>query len=137
MMFSLTPIVVHDRSPFVESMSTRVTAPVPFSVSSTRTLKSVRCTRSSAGYRPASARRNALSSALTGPLPSSVATARSRVDEHLDGGLGAHTPGRAATSSEARSSVITRNDSTRNHGCSHPVARRINSSSDASATSKW
>ena len=29
MMFSLTPIVVHERSPFVESTSTRVIAPVP------------------------------------------------------------------------------------------------------------
>ena len=38
MMFSLTPIVVHVRSPFVESTSTRVTAPVPLAVSSTRTL---------------------------------------------------------------------------------------------------
>ena len=38
MMFSLTPIVVHVRSPFVLSTSTRVTAPVPLAVSSTRTL---------------------------------------------------------------------------------------------------
>ncbi len=38
MMFSLTPMVDHVRSPLVESMSTRVTAPVPFAVSSTRTL---------------------------------------------------------------------------------------------------
>ena len=40
-MFSDTPIVVQVRSPSVESMSTRVTAPVPLAVSSTRTLKSV------------------------------------------------------------------------------------------------
>ena len=38
MMFSDTPIVVHWRSPSVESSSTRVTAPVAFCVSSTRTL---------------------------------------------------------------------------------------------------
>ena len=38
MMFSLTPIVVHVASPSVESISTRVTAPVPLFVSSTRTL---------------------------------------------------------------------------------------------------
>ena len=38
MMFSLTPIVVQERSPSVVSMRTRVTAPVPFSVSRTRTL---------------------------------------------------------------------------------------------------
>src|SRR5262249_53075590 len=38
MMFPLTPIVVHVRSPLVVSMSTLVTAPVPFRVSSTRTL---------------------------------------------------------------------------------------------------
>ena len=37
MMFSDTPIVVHTRSPSVVSMSTRVTAPVPRPVSSTRT----------------------------------------------------------------------------------------------------
>ena len=37
-MFSLTPIVVHVRSPSVESTSTRVTAPVPLAVSRTRTL---------------------------------------------------------------------------------------------------
>jgi len=38
MMFSFTPIVVHVLSPSVESISTRVTAPVPLFVSSTRTL---------------------------------------------------------------------------------------------------
>ncbi len=38
MMFSLTPMVVQLRSPFALSMRTRVTAPVPFCVSSTRTL---------------------------------------------------------------------------------------------------
>ena len=38
MMFSFTPIVVHVASPSVESIKTRVTAPVPLFVSSTRTL---------------------------------------------------------------------------------------------------
>ncbi len=42
-------------SPSVESMSTRTTAPVAAPPSSTRTLKSVRWMRSSAGYRPLSA----------------------------------------------------------------------------------
>ena len=37
MMFSDTPIVVHVRSPSVESMRTRVTEPVPFAESRTRT----------------------------------------------------------------------------------------------------
>jgi hypothetical protein len=38
MMFSLTPMVDQLRSPSVESSNTRVTAPVPLAVSSTRTL---------------------------------------------------------------------------------------------------
>ena len=38
MIFSETPIVVQFASPFVLSRRTRVTAPVPFSVSRTRTL---------------------------------------------------------------------------------------------------
>ena len=38
MMFSLTPIVVHVPLPSVESINTRVAAPVPLFVSSTRTL---------------------------------------------------------------------------------------------------
>ena len=37
MMFSDTPMVVQVRSPSVESMSTRVTEPVPLAESSTRT----------------------------------------------------------------------------------------------------
>ena len=37
MMFSETPMVVQVTSPSVVSMSTRVTAPVPLPVSSTRT----------------------------------------------------------------------------------------------------
>ena len=49
MMFSDTPMVVHSRSPLLESSSTRVMAPVPLPVSSTRTLKSVSEMRSSAG----------------------------------------------------------------------------------------
>ena len=41
MMFSETPTVPQLFSPSSDSMSTRVTAPVPFFSSSTRTLKSV------------------------------------------------------------------------------------------------
>ena len=42
MMFSLTPTVVHSRSPFDVSISTRTTAPVPVVSPSTRTRKSSR-----------------------------------------------------------------------------------------------
>ena len=35
------------------------------------------------------------------------------------------------------SSVMTRIDSTSKNGCDQPVARRMSSSSDASAASKW
>ena len=45
MTLSETPIVVHVRSPLVESISTRVTDAVPVAESSTRTLKSVRWMR--------------------------------------------------------------------------------------------
>ena len=45
--------------------------------------------------------------------------------------------GQRSSTLAVESSVITRNDSTVNHGWLHPVARRISSSSDASATSKW
>ena len=77
MMFSETPIVVQVCSPLVVSMSTLVTAPVPWRVSSTRTLKSVRCSLSSCGKLSSRALRRAASRALTGPLPSPVATTRS------------------------------------------------------------
>ena len=49
---------------------------------------------------------------------------------HLDGGLGREVP-------LGSSSVITRIDSTRKNSCSLPPARRMSSSSEASAASKW
>ena len=68
-MFSETPIVVQVCSPFVVSNKTRVIAPVPLLVSSTRTLKSVSRSFPKAGYRVSKASLNAASSALTGPFP--------------------------------------------------------------------
>ncbi len=37
----------------------------------------------------------------------------------------------------SRCSVMTRNDSSRKNVCFHPVATRISSSREPSATSKW
>ena len=80
--FGDTPMVVQVCDPLECSASTLTTAavsaaPGPVGPSSTRTLKSVRCMRSSAGQRPLSALRRASSSALTGPLPSPTAAMRS------------------------------------------------------------
>ena len=76
-MFSDTPMVVQVLSPLVVSMSTLVTAAVPWRVSRTRTLKSVRCRRSSWGNLPSRTERRAASRALTGPFPRPVASNRS------------------------------------------------------------
>ena len=68
--------------------------------------------------------------ALTGPLPSDVNTKRWSPTHTL-------TVASVVKSPLLDSSVITRIDSTRKKSCSQPAARRISSSSEASAASKW
>ena len=68
--------------------------------------------------------------ALTGPLPSAVKTWRSSPTHTL-------TVASVLKSPFGSSSVITRIASTVKNSCSQPVARRISSSSEASAASKW
>ncbi len=68
--------------------------------------------------------------AFTGPFPSAVRTDRSSPT---------HTLTVASVPNEpfGSSSVMTRIDSTEKYSCSQPAARRMRSSSDASAASKW
>ena len=68
--------------------------------------------------------------ALTGPLPSATCTWRASPTHTLTVASVVNWP-------DSASSVMTRIDSTRNHDCSQPAARRMSSSSDASAASKW
>ena len=68
--------------------------------------------------------------ALTGPLPSAVETRRSSPTHTL-------TVASVVKSPPGSSSVMTRMLSTLKNSCSQPVARRISSSSEASAASKW
>ena len=68
--------------------------------------------------------------ALTGPLPSAVNTRRSSPTHTL-------TVASVVKSPLGSSSVMTRMLSTRKKSCSQPAARRISSSSEASAASKW
>ena len=88
MMLALTPIVVQSRSPSVASSSTRVTAPVAPAPSRMRTLKSVRCTRSSCGI---GAVEGAAQRRVDG-VDRAVALGREHAaivaDPHLDGRLG-------------------------------------------------
>ena len=68
--------------------------------------------------------------ALTGPLPSAVDTRRSSPTHTF-------TVASVVNPSPGSSSVITRMLSTLKKSCSQPAARRISSSSEASAASKW
>jgi len=72
--FVETPMAPHSCSPSDESSRTRVIASLALAPSRMRTLKFTSLIVSSSGYTRASAPRSALSSALTGPLPSAVNT---------------------------------------------------------------
>ena len=88
MMFSLTPTVVHSRSPFDMSISTRTTAPVPTLRSSTRTRKSSSSMSSSCGYSFDSALRSALSKRAHRTLPLGALDVPRALGDHLDRRLG-------------------------------------------------
>jgi len=140
MMLADTPIVVQVRSPSVVSSKTRVTAPVPRSDSSTRTLKSVRWRRARPGWASPRASRSAASRALTGPFPSPVAIRRSSPTQIL---TVASVSMSTVTSFQARAPLpdlwptLTSNDSNLKKSWVQPAADRISSSREASAASKW
>ena len=85
---------------------------------------------SSAGYSFVSALRSALSNAPTGPWPSALSMCRVPFVTTLTVASAS-----ASSSSSMRCSMWTRKLSIVKNACSQPPARRISSSSDASATS--
>src|SRR4029077_17444989 len=128
MTFSETPIVPHASWPSEASISTRVTAPVPFVSSRMRTLKLTSSISRRCGCSSPIASRSAASRACTGPLPSAVRTKRSPPSQIL-------IVASVATLPSARFSTSTRQDSRRNSGSYAPASLRISSSNEPSAAS--
>ena len=128
--FSETPIEPHTSCPSEASISTRVTAPVPWLSSRIRTLKLTSSMSRRCGCSSPIASRSAASSAFTGPLPSAVRTKRSPPSQTL-------IVASVATFPSARFSTSTRQDSRRNSGSYSPASLRISSSSEPSAASNW